>query len=123
MVRKRRIKDFESRQSHFSPVSLYEKMQRDAEKMGEIMADDSWRVVFTASGMAQAKIITGRLETEDIPTRLKYEAAGAIYAITIDGLGEVKILVPQEDHARAVAVLERSYDEQDLDWEKPETPD
>jgi hypothetical protein len=87
------------------------------------MADDAWRVVFKASGMAQAKIITGRLETEGIPTRLKYEAAGTIYAITIDGLGEVRILVPQEDHARALDILERSYDEQELDWEGPETHD
>jgi hypothetical protein len=47
-------------------------------------------VVFTASGMTQANIILGRLTTEDIPTRIKYDAAGPIYAITINGLGEVK---------------------------------
>ena len=87
------------------------------------MTDDPWSVVFTASGMAQANIITGRLETEGIPTRLKYEAAGAIYGITINGLGEVKILVPAEDLARAGAVLNQSYDEQDLDWEKTEIRD
>jgi YD repeat-containing protein len=81
------------------------------------MADDPWSVVFTASGMAQANIITGRLETEGISTRLKYEAAGAIYGITINGLGEVKVLVPAEDLARAGAVLNQSYDEQDLDWD------
>ncbi|MBA4396115.1 MAG: hypothetical protein C0394_01805 [Syntrophus sp. (in: bacteria)] len=85
------------------------------------MAGDSWNVVYTASGMVQAKIITGRLETEGIPTRLKYEAAGAIYAITIDGLGEVQILVPADDLDRAGAILNRSYDEQDLDWEEPES--
>jgi hypothetical protein len=90
---------------------------------GGIMADDSWRVVFTASGMAQASIITGRLETEGIPTSLKYEAAGSIYAITVDGLGEVKILVRQEDHARAGDILSRSYDEKDLNWEQTEIPD
>ncbi len=81
------------------------------------MADDPWSVVFTASGMAQANIITGRLETEGIPARLKYEAAGTIYGITINGLGEVKVLVPAEDLARAGAVLNQSYDEQDLDWD------
>jgi hypothetical protein len=87
------------------------------------MTDDPWSVVFTASGMAQANIITGRLETEGIATRLKYEAAGTIYAITIDGLGEVKILVPAEDLARAGAVLNQSYDEKELDWEKTEIRD
>jgi hypothetical protein len=87
---------------------------------GKLMTDEAWYVVYTASGMTQAKIITGRLETEGVPTRLKYEAAGAIYAITIDGLGEVKILVPAEDLGRAGAILNRSYDEQDLAWEDTE---
>jgi len=87
------------------------------------MTDEAWNVVYTASGMTQAKIITGRLETEGIPTRLKYEAAGAIYAITINGLGEVKILVPAEDLDRAGAILNQSYDEQDMDWEETEIRD
>ncbi|MFH1080272.1 MAG: DUF2007 domain-containing protein [Pseudomonadota bacterium] len=87
------------------------------------MTDESWSVVYTASGMTQAKIIAGRLETEGIPTRLKYEAAGTIYAITINGLGEVKILVPAGDLDSAGAILNRSYDEQDLDWEEVETRD
>ena len=55
------------------------------------MEAEDWGVVTAASGLTNARIITGRLETEGIPTRLRYEAAGAIYAITIDGLGEVKI--------------------------------
>jgi len=42
--------------------------------------DEKWEVVFTASGMTQANIILGRLTTEDIPTRIKYDAAGPIYA-------------------------------------------
>jgi hypothetical protein len=87
------------------------------------MTEERWNVVFTASGMAQANIITGRLETEGIPTRLKYEAAGTIYAITVDGLGEVKILVPAEDLARAGDILARDYDEKDLDWEETEIRD
>jgi YD repeat-containing protein len=90
---------------------------------GKLMTDEAWNVVYTAAGMTQAKIITGRLETEGIPTRLKYEAAGTIYAITINGLGEVKILVPAEDLDRAGAILNRSYDEQDLDWEETEIRD
>jgi YD repeat-containing protein len=88
-----------------------------------ILTDSPWSVVFTASGMTQAKIITGRLETEGIPTRLKYDAAGPIYAITINGLGEVRILVPEEALARACAVLEQSYEEQDIDWENAKISD
>jgi len=86
------------------------------------MSDESWSVIIKASGIMQAKIITGRLETGGIPTRLKYEAAGAIYAITIDGLGEVKILVPIEDFSRARALLEQSYNELELNWDDQGPP-
>jgi hypothetical protein len=77
-----------------------------------------WEAVATASGMTQAKIISGRLESEGISTKLHYEAAGAIYAITIDGLGEVRILVPVADWERASEILSRSYDEGELTWER-----
>ena len=80
--------------------------------------DATWELVATASGMTQANIITGRLESEGIATRLRYEAAGSIYAITIDGLGEVRILVPAADRERAREVLSRAYDDGELPWEK-----
>jgi hypothetical protein len=80
--------------------------------------DAAWKLVATASGMTQAKIIAGRLESEGIAARLRYEAAGSIYAITIDGLGEVRILVPVADWEQAKELLSRSYDESELPWEK-----
>ena len=80
--------------------------------------DDLWEVVATASGMTQANIIVGRLTSDGIRTRLRYEAAGPIYAITIDGLGEVRILVPVPDWERAKELLSRSYDDSELPWEK-----
>jgi len=81
------------------------------------MDEAKWKVVHTASGMTGANIVVGRLNTEGIPTRLKYEAVGAIYAITIDGLGEVKILVPAEYLEKARNVLSQSYNEEELDWD------
>lgn len=77
-----------------------------------------WESVATASGTAQANIIVGRLESEGIPTKLSYDAAGAIYAITIDGLGEVRILVPVVDWERAKEILSRTYSDGDLQWER-----
>jgi len=77
-----------------------------------------WVQISAVSGMATAKIITGRLEAEDIPTRLRYEAAGMIYAITVDGLGEVRILVPMQEQERAVALLAQTYEDGELTWEK-----
>jgi len=79
--------------------------------------DVLWVVIATAAGMTQANIIVGRLESEGIPTKLHYEAAGSIYAITIDGLGEVRILVPAADRERTKEVLSRSYEDDDLPWE------
>jgi hypothetical protein len=77
-----------------------------------------WEAVATASGMAQANIIAGRLTSEGIPTKLRYEAAGAIYAVTVDGLGEVRILVPVADWERAREILSHSYDDGELPWER-----
>jgi hypothetical protein len=84
------------------------------------MEDETWEVVCSASGMINANILVGKLATEGIPTKLQYEAVGAIYAITIDGLGEVKIMVPFEYLEKARTILSQTYDEEDLEWEGPE---
>jgi len=47
-------------------------------------------------GELAARVIKSHLESEGIPVFLKYESAGIVYGLTIDGLGEVRILVPQE---------------------------
>ena len=82
------------------------------------MDEEKWEVACTASGMTNANIVLGRLTTEGIPAKLKYEAVGAIYAITIDGLGKVEILVPARDMERVREILARTYDDGDIDWEK-----
>jgi hypothetical protein len=82
------------------------------------MDEEKWEVVYRASGMTNANIVVGRLETEGIPTRLKYEAVGSIYAITIAGLGEVKVMVPESLLDKAREVLSRSYDDKDMEWEE-----
>lgn len=87
------------------------------------MDEESWQVVGTAQGVIKARILEGRLEAEGIPVRLQYEPIGAIYAITVDGLGEVQVLVPEMwvEHARRV--LAREYKEEDMDWkEEPLIP-
>ena len=60
--------------------------------------------VCTAKYM-EAQIIKGRLESEGIPVLLSYESAGLIYGLTIDGLGEVKIMVPQHLAEEAKEIL------------------
>ena len=50
--------------------------------------------VYIASGQPEAQIIKGRLESEGIPAILRYESAGVVYGLTIDGLGQVEVQVP-----------------------------
>jgi hypothetical protein len=62
-------------------------------------------VTVCTSRYMEAHIIKGRLETEGIPVLLSYESAGLTYGITIDGLGEVKIMVPEHLAEEAKQIL------------------
>jgi len=61
-------------------------------------------VVMVVQGEVRANVIKSHLESEGIPVMLKYEGAGRIYGILADGMGEVKILVPEDwaDEARHI---------------------
>jgi len=53
----------------------------------------------------EAQIIKGRLESEGIPVLLSYESVGLVYGLTVDGLGEVKIMVPKRLAEEAKEIL------------------
>ncbi|NWG14714.1 MAG: DUF2007 domain-containing protein [Acidobacteria bacterium] len=52
-----------------------------------------------------AEAIVAALRGSGIPARAHGEAVGAIYALTLDGLGEVSIFVPEDRLEQAQAVL------------------
>ena len=60
--------------------------------------------VYVAQGLLKAQVIKAKLETAGIPVLLDYESVGPIIGITVDGLGEVRVLVPERyvDEARMV---------------------
>jgi hypothetical protein len=62
--------------------------------------------VYTSQGMLPAQVIKGKLESAAIPVMLKYEAAGQIFGLTIDGLGQVQVLVPAEYAEDALALID-----------------
>lgn len=64
-------------------------------------------------GIDLAQIYRAKLEAVGIPVLLKYESAGPIYGITIDGLGQVRILVPSEYSEDAEVLLADLGDDQD----------
>ena len=53
----------------------------------------------------EAQVIKGLLESAGIPVFLKYESLGRIYGITVDGLGEVQVVVSKEDEEAARALI------------------
>lgn len=67
--------------------------------------DKKFITVYTASGEPEAHIIKGRLETEGIPVLLRYESAGRVIGITIDGLGEIQVQVPENMAGKAGKIL------------------
>jgi hypothetical protein len=66
--------------------------------------DEDLVTVCTSRHM-EAQILKGRLESEGIPVLLSYESAGLVYGLTVNGLGEVRILVPKHLANEAKEIL------------------
>ena len=74
--------------------------------------------VYRTAGLLQAEIIKGRLESAGIPVMLDYESLGRVMGITVDGLGEVRILVPNERADEAKELLAPSADDEQVTGEE-----
>jgi len=68
--------------------------------------DVSLEVVYRAAGQLEAHIIKGKLESEGIPALLQYESE--VFGLTVDGMGEVRILVPEPQAEKAREVIART---------------
>jgi hypothetical protein len=68
--------------------------------------------IYHAAGMLRAQIIKGRLETSGIPVVLDYEAIGQVYGFTVDGLGEVRVMVPVERAEEARELITASDEDE-----------
>ena len=62
--------------------------------------------ICTVQGELAAHVIKSHLESEGIPVLLKWESVGRVYGLTVDGLGQVSILVPQELAEEAKHIIE-----------------
>lgn len=72
-------------------------------------------VIYRAQGMLEAEAVKGRLETSGIPAAFDYESIGRTFGLTIDGLGEVRILVPIDRAAEARELLSLSAADQSVE--------
>ena len=70
--------------------------------------DNELVVVYETQGMIRAEIIKAKLESAGIPALLKYESLGPVLAVTVDGLGRVQVLVPQEREQEAHELISES---------------
>jgi hypothetical protein len=59
------------------------------------MPENELQELAVVAGSMEAEIIKSKLESFNIPVLLKFESAGHIFGITMNGLGKVKIIVPK----------------------------
>ena len=64
-----------------------------------------WIVVHTAQGELEETQIRSFLDAHDIPTSARGEALRKTHGLTLNGLGQVEILVAPEHAAEARALL------------------
>lgn len=70
------------------------------------MSEERLVRIHTCQGWDLAQIFKSKLEAAGIPVLLQYESAGLVYGITVDGLGAVRIMVPESYASEAKALLE-----------------
>ncbi len=63
-------------------------------------------VAYTANGEMEAQAIRSALEAAGVPVRLKIDAATKLFAVTVDGLGAVKVMVPADRLEEARTIIE-----------------
>lgn len=94
------------------------------------MTDDKWVVVTEVSGELQAGIVRNLLEAQGIKVFLNQEGAGKAVGLSLGPLGEVQILVPENQKEEAQKVVDDYYAgnfevdpdaDQDLDSEEGES--
>lgn len=76
---------------------------------------DNLICVATTAGQIPAQVLKSKLEAAGIPVLLQYDSASLVWGLTVDGLGQVRVMVPEAMAADASALIEP--DPLDLDDE------
>jgi hypothetical protein len=66
---------------------------------------DHWEELTVIGGLVPAQLFKTRLESAGIPVLLNYESAARLFGLTLNGLGKIRVMVPQSRRAEAEAVL------------------
>lgn len=69
------------------------------------MSESRLVTVYRSQGILAAQVIQSKLEAAGVPALLKYESAGVVFGLTVDGLGLVEVLVPEAWREQAEALI------------------
>ena len=70
--------------------------------------------VYRARGDSEARLIQSKLESFGIPSIVKSNAAPSVVVVTVDGLGEYKVMVWEEFAEEAKGLLTEGSKEDDV---------
>lgn len=76
------------------------------------MSEPKLVTVYESMGMLGAQVVQGKLEAYGIPVMLKYESAGLVFGLTVDGLGTVAVQVPEDRAEEAEALVSEETDDE-----------
>jgi hypothetical protein len=85
----------------------------------------SWLVIFTTYNPAEAHVIAGRLESAGFHPWVHQEPGGSALGITVGILGEIRVLVLEQEYEAALHLLEEGADDMEdaTDYEEDEDYD
>ena len=61
--------------------------------------------VYTTQGHLRANVIKSKLEAAGIPALLSYDSASLVFGLTVDGIGEVRVMVSEQYAAEARRIV------------------
>jgi len=72
--------------------------------------ENDLKELIVVEGLMEAEIIKSKLESFEIPCVLKFESAGRLMGITMNGLGEVQVMVSPGDYDEALEIMNSESD-------------
>ncbi len=74
------------------------------------MSDQHLVTIYQCQGLLPAEVIKAKLEAAGVPALLRYESAGPVLGLTVDGLGLVAVQVPEAWADDALALIAEEPD-------------
>jgi len=74
--------------------------------------ESEFKEVYKAWGSAEAEVVKSFLQSHGIPCLLKGLVVQSVHPFSMDGLGEIKIFVPEKDHGVAEKLLKSRQEKQ-----------